>query len=148
MCGEEEFYGCHKLVTMLNVAYSKALNGVLSAGRPKFSRSRSGRAEPAPALFRGHRDQSHGGAAARQAVSRRLARLPCARGHRPHGLCRSPEAVAPPPAADLARTAQRRDDRGCRAALPRLAAQAGVHLGGATASYLVHTLAYTAEGTH
>jgi glycosyltransferase involved in cell wall biosynthesis len=54
--------------------------------------------------------------------------------------------VAAAHAADLARAPQQRDDRGRAAAMARLAAEAGVHLGGAAASYLDHALADPADG--
>ena len=50
------------------------------------------------------------------------------------GVADLAEIMAPPHAADLARAAQQRDDRGRAAALARLAVEAGVHLGGAAAS--------------
>ena len=62
------------------------------------------------------------------------------------GHCGSPEIVAPPHAADLARAAQQRDDRRRGAALARLAVETGVHLGGAAAPHLDHALADPADG--
>ena len=62
------------------------------------------------------------------------------------GRRRSAEIVAPPHAADLACAAQQRDDRGRAAARARLAAETGVHLGGAAASHLDHALADPADG--
>ena len=60
--------------------------------------------------------------------------------------CRSPETVAARHAADLACAAQQRDDRGRGAAIARLAAETGVHLGGAAAPHLDHALADPADG--
>ena len=62
------------------------------------------------------------------------------------GIADLAEIVAPPHAADLARAAQQRDDRRRAAALARLAAETGVHLGGAAASQLDHALADPADG--
>ena len=70
----------------------------------------------------------------------------CARRHRADGFCGSFETVAPPHAADLARAAQRRDDRGRIAARARLAAETRLHLGGAAASHLADALADPADG--
>src|SRR3954453_10771179 len=117
---------------MLNVAYRDFRKRRWRGEFPR--RSRSDRAKSAQALFRGHRDQPDGGAAAGKAVSRRVVRLRRAGGDRAPEWWRSPEVMAPQGPGDLARAPQQRDDRGRAVARARLAAQARLHLGGTTPS--------------
>src|SRR5713101_6498809 len=62
------------------------------------------------------------------------------------GVTATNRMVAPKQLPDLARAAQQRDDRWRIVAIARLAAEAGVHLGGAARSQLDHALADQEDG--
>src|SRR3954447_13217570 len=104
------------------------------------------RAKSAPALFRRDRHQPDGGAETRETVSRRMAGLRCARGDRAHGRGGSAQTVATARAADLARAAQRRDDRRRAASCAGLAAEAGIYLRGTAAPPPADAMADAADG--
>ena len=130
---------------MLRIAGTR--NGARRADREQSCRrSAADRAESAQALFGRHRDQPRGVAKAGKDVSRGLARSRQARRHRGDGFWRFTEPVAAEGAADLARAAQRRDDRGPAAPSARLAAKTVVHLGGAASSHLADALADQPDG--
>ena len=139
-------FGAGELATMLNVAYRKC------AKRSPTCRSRTFAANLQLIVPNLHRRYS-GVTATNRMVAPKLARMFRAAWLGPmrptasRGSVRgSPEIMAPPHALDLARAAQRRDDRGRVAARARLAAETGVHLGGAAASHLDHALADRADG--